>query len=347
MTRVTLIRGINVGSRCFTRGNHAVMTTLTGTHGLVVIHRGGWYPRGKGMTGCTHIAGANMGRIFIAGDGAVVTIFTHTDSGDFIMIHRTRGYPDRIDVTGFADIRRTDMRCRLSTRGHTIVTSNTGVGRRGVIKHGYGPIHGGVADIAGRRRDHMRCTHAGGDHTVMTSGTNAIDLRVIHRGYRRPTDRRVTGITLIRGIDMRAGCFTRGNHAIVATLTGALHFVVIHGAHWHPGRWDMTTVADVAGIDVGCGFVGSDHTIVTRLANRHVIDFSMIHRTRGHPGNINVTGLTEIAGIDMSCRLAPGRGAIVTGDAGIGGSRMIKDRHRPVHRGVTDLAGLGGRHVSR
>lgn len=84
----------------------------------------------------------------------------------------------------------------------------------------------------------------------MTSRTNTIDLSVIHRRHRCPTNRRVTGITLIRGIDMRAGRFAGGNRTIVATLASAQHFIVIHDAYWSPSCTRMTGLTNCTGADM-------------------------------------------------------------------------------------------------
>ena len=74
MTGVTLVRGVDVrtGFIGLAGGNHAVMTTLTGAHGFVVIDNGRRYPGGTGMAGLANFTGENMRCTFAAGDCAIV-----------------------------------------------------------------------------------------------------------------------------------------------------------------------------------------------------------------------------------------------------------------------------------
>ena len=112
MTGVTLIAGVDVGGR-LTRRHHAIMTALAGAHGFVVIDGGRRHPGSKGVTGGAHIARTNMGCILVGGNHAIMACFTHTDAGNFVVIHRTGRHPRRVDMTGFANIRGIDVRCRL------------------------------------------------------------------------------------------------------------------------------------------------------------------------------------------------------------------------------------------
>ena len=181
------------------------------------------------------------------------------------------------------------------------MTGDTGFSGSAVIKHRHRPIHRGVAGVAGRRRHQMCCAHAGGDYPIMATRTGAIHLGVIYRGHWCPTHRRVTGVTLIRTIDMSRYRFAGGDHTVMTALTSTLHFVVVDGARRTPCRRGVTAVTDVTGIHVSGGFSTGDHAIVAGLADRHIGDLGMIHRTRRHPGGTGMTGLASRAGINM-CR---------------------------------------------
>ncbi len=135
----------------------------------------------------------------------------------------------------------------------------------------------------------------------MTRFASAIDLRVIHRGYRQPAHWRVTGITLIRRINMRTCfiCFSSCDHTVVTTLTGAHGFVVIDGRYRNPCSELMTRGTYIAGTNVSRVLVDSNHTIVTGFANTHRSDLVVIHRTGRNPCRVDMTGLAKIRRIDM------------------------------------------------
>ena len=189
------------------------------------------------------------------------------------------------------------------------MTGDTGFSGSAVIKHRHRPIHRGVAGVAGRRRHQMCCAHAGGDYPIMATRTGAIHLGVIYRGNRRPTHRRVTSITLIRGIDMGASCFAGGNHAIMTTLTSAQHFIVIHDRGGHPGRRRVAGLANRTGTDVGGRHPTCSYAIVTGDAG--LGGGCVIKRTHKPIGR-GVANLTSLCGRNVCGALSGGDHTIVT-----------------------------------
>ena len=97
----------------------------------------------------------------------------------------------------------------------------------------------------------MGCPFAGGDDTVVTGCATTVDLTVSDHGDRCPTHRGVTGVALIRGIDV-AGILARRHHAIVTTLASTHGLVVIDRNHWCPGGNSMTGGAHFAAAYVCC-----------------------------------------------------------------------------------------------
>ena len=74
MAGVTLVRGIDVRTRLIglAGGDHAVMTTLTGAHGFIVIDNGRRNPGGTGMAGLANFTGENMRCTLTGSDSAIV-----------------------------------------------------------------------------------------------------------------------------------------------------------------------------------------------------------------------------------------------------------------------------------
>ena len=111
VTGVALIAGANV-RRCrisLTRSNDAIVTTLTGALGFVVINRRRRHPGGGHVTGVTDITGENMCRTLARGDHPVMTGLTSTD--DFVVVHGGRWCPHRSTVTNLTQVRGVDVRC--------------------------------------------------------------------------------------------------------------------------------------------------------------------------------------------------------------------------------------------
>lgn len=100
-------------------------------------------------------------------------------------------------------------------------------------------------------------------------------------------------------------------------------------------RWNM-----------GRTLAGGDHSVMTRLAGSQY--FGMIHqRIHRSPRREYVTGLAKVGGVDMRGAFARCRGAVMTGDTGIGNARVIKRCDQPVDGGVTHIASSRRRYVRR
>ena len=225
------------------------------------------------------------------------------------------------------------------------MTGNAGLRGGAVIKGRYRPVQRGVANLAGLGGRHVRRGHTRGDHAVMATRTGAIHLGVIYRGNRRPTHRRVTSITLIRGIDMGASCFAGGNHAIMTTLTSAQHFIVIHDRGGHPGRRRVAGLANRTGTDVGGRHPTCSYAIVTGDAG--LGGGCVIKRTHKPIGR-GVANLTSLCGRNVCGALSGGNHTIVTTLTDAQHLCMINQRgnRRPNDTGMTSLANIGGRNMS-
>lgn len=157
----------------------------------------------------------------------------------------------------------------------------------------------------------------------------------------------MTGITLFAGGNVAAGFIrlTGRNSAIVTALANAERFVVIDHGDRSPGRHRVTSGTNIAGQYMCGGFIAGDDTVMAGLANTDGGDFVMVDGTNRCPCGTGVAGLADIGRINVRGRFAAGRGAVVTGNAGVRRGAVIEGRHCPVNRGVTNLASLGGRYV--
>ena len=103
-------------------------------------------------------------------------------------------------------------------------------------------------------------------------------------------------------------------------------------------------MAHIAGRRRGnmCGSeTGGDHTVMTRNATSRYLRVihQWIHRC---PRDTVVAGFAHIGGVDVCGTLARGRGAIMTGDAGISSRTVIKHHTQPRCGDVANIAGRGG-----
>lgn len=132
----------------------------------------------------------------------------------------------------------------------------------------------------------------------------------------------MTGITLIRGIDVRA-CFigfTRSNHAVMTGLAGAHSLVVINSGSRHPSRAGVTCLAYITSQDMRRALAAGDSAIVT--SNARVRRGAVIKRTHKPVGS-RVADLTSLCGWYMRRTLTNGDHAIVTTLASTQHLRMI------------------------
>ena len=233
MTGVANLAGEDV-TAClvgFTRGDHSIMTTLTGAHGLVVIHRGDRHPGRTHVTGFAHIAGEDVLGIFAGGKGTLVTGTARRRRGAVI---KHRHQPVGCGMTNLACRRGRNVVGALACGNRPIMTGFTGaidlsmihsrIHRHPRSKHMTGFAQPGSVDMRGR--------FTGGGNTIVTSRARLGDARVIKRGD-QPIDGGMTGLARCRGGNMR-GALTRSNPAIVTGFAGTLHHVVIHPVHRHP-----------------------------------------------------------------------------------------------------------------
>ena len=350
MAGIALFAGRNMtaGFIGLAGGDNAIVTTLADAQGFVVIDSSDRHPGRHCVTSSTHVTGQNMRGGFIAGDGAVVTGLAHPNRGDFVVVDSGNRCPRAAGVAGLADIGRVDMRCGRATGRGAVVTGDAGVRRGAVIEGRHRPVNRGVTNFTGLGGRYVSWANASRDHTVMTGRAATDDLVVIHCNSRHPTTGRcVTGVALIAGANVRR-CrisLTRSNDAIVTTLTGALGFVVINRRRRHPGGGHVTGVTDITGENMCRTLARGDHPVMTGLTSTN--DFVVVHGGCRCPHRSTVTNLAQVCGVDVRCRLTTCRYPVVTGDTGFAGGAVIKGGHRPVHGGVTDLAGLGSYYVSR
>lgn len=105
----------------------------------------------------------------------------------------------------------------------------------------------------------------------------------------------------------------------------------------------MTGVAVIGGGYVGCRFTGRSKTIVT--TNAGTLNLIVVGGYRWHPGRTVVTGLAHVRRVDVRHTFTRCQRAIVTGNTGIGGCRVIKRRYHPIGSGVTSIASRRGWNV--
>ena len=72
----------------------------------------------------------------------------------------------------------------------------------------------------------------------------------------------MTGITLIRGINMRGGLACR-DHIIMTGFAGSLRFVVVHGYNRYPGDTIVAGLTEITGENVIDTLTGGRHPIMT------------------------------------------------------------------------------------
>ena len=106
-------------------------------------------------------------------------------------------------MTGLAYIRGIDM-CRTFTAGtYTIMTGDTGIGRRRMIKGRHKPVGGAMTGITGLHCYHVSRTHALCNHAIVTTRAGTDDLRVINQRINRsPQQCTMTGLAFVRTIYM-------------------------------------------------------------------------------------------------------------------------------------------------
>ena len=147
----------------------------------------------------------------------------------------------------------------------------------------------------------------------------------------------MTGITLIRSIDMRSR-FTRCHYTIMTGFTGTLRFIVIYGNHGHPYRTVMTCLAEIAGENMINTLARSRHTI---MAGYTAITCCRVIKGTHEPV---VRCMTNIAGFNrgnMIDTLASSDHAIMTTFTGaIYLSMIYKDCRNPTYLVMTRLTDI-------
>ena len=129
----------------------------------------------------------------------------------------------------------------------------------------------------------------------------------------------MTGITLIRGIDVRCR-FAGGNHTVMTTLAGAHGFVVIDLGRRHPGRTGMAGLADIAGENMRRTLSRSNRAIV---AGDTGIRSGAVIKGTDEPVSGSVANITGLSGRHMCHTLACSDNTIMTGLASTDDLRMI------------------------
>lgn len=137
------------------------------------------------------------------------------------------------------------MRNALARCGSAIVTGNTSICRRAVIKDRDQPIGGDVTGITSRSRRNVSCRYSSGNDAIVTRSATSCYLRMIHqRVHRCPRDAVVTGLAHIGSGDMSC-TFTGSDGAIMTRRAHALHLRVVNGGNRHPRRSGMTGVTEI------------------------------------------------------------------------------------------------------
>lgn len=204
------------------------------------------------MTGVTLFRAINVAAGFIrlaCGDNAIVAAFAYTLR--FVVIDRYDRHPSRIVVAGFTEVTGEDMRRAFSTCVRGVVTGDTGLCGRAVIKHGDQPVGRNVTTFARQTGRNVIDAHTGGNDAIMTTRTRSSDLRVIHQRV----DGRPCRAVVARFTDARCSDVCRssasGNHTVMARITTAEHLRMIdQWTHGHPCRVDVTSLAKVSGINM-------------------------------------------------------------------------------------------------
>ena len=202
------------------------------------------------------------------------------------------------------------------------MTGDTGVGDAGMIKHRHQPVVSGMTNFADLGGRHVRCAFADGNNAIVTRLAGPRDLRMIHqRTHWYPGCVDMTGLAQIGSRDV-SRALADGQSAVVASNTGFRHCRMTE-CGYEPVRAGMTGIASGDSRNMGYTLAGGDHTVMARLAGSQY--FSMIHqRIHRCPGRKHVTGLTKIRGVDMRGALTRRGCAIVTGNAGVGNTAVIK-----------------------
>lgn len=218
--------------------DHAMTVVAETVEHLRVIRQPGQRRPGRwagGMTGFTQIGGARMGALLAGGDGIVMA--TDATAHHLRMVDRRRGhwFPGYrpLRMTRIAHIGSGDMRGRLATGLHIIVTAHASADDLGMI-HPVGcyRLPGQrrlvMATVAGIRSRDVVPRLAAGRGAVMAGYAIAGETGVIHGGNGYPGGDTVANIALQRGLNMGqtlAGC----HHIVMATAASTDHLAVIHG----------------------------------------------------------------------------------------------------------------------
>jgi hypothetical protein len=189
-----------------------------------------------------------------------------------------------------------------------------------------------------RGRDVGHRIHTGGSSTVMTALAGAVHLRMIYDSNRLPGTVIMTGLTQIRGVNVR-GTHARGTSAIVTACTGFTRQTVIKHRH-SPGVSHMTAIASQCSGDMHYRILtGGSSTVMTVLTG--AIHLSVIHGNNWLPGRGVMTGIALVTGIDVYGRIfAGGTHPIMTGKTRLGQACMIKMDVGPVGCGMTGIAAI-------
>ena len=144
----------------------------------------GRYPCIGRVTVITLCRGRQVINILAFGSDTVMT--TRTSTQHLEVIYRHRRNPGGVAVAVFANVGRTDMLETLAGRGHAIVTTATGFGRRGVIEARGQPGIGRMTVITLYRGCQVINILAHGDDAIMTTGAGAQHLEVVDRDHGIP-----------------------------------------------------------------------------------------------------------------------------------------------------------------
>ena len=94
-----------------------------------------------------------------------------------------------------------------------------------------------------------------------------------------------------------------------------------------------------------CRLARGHYTVVATLAGTH--GFVMIDGNSRRPGVAVVAGFADVTGENMTDALSRGRNTVVTGNAGLRSSTVIKAANKPVTAAVTGFARFDGRNMRR
>ena len=178
-----------------------------------------------------------------------------------------------------------------------------------VIHRVHHPPNGGiVAGATGIRGGNMCIMLGRSQHTIMTIDTISHDLVMIRPDTRHPTDRRMTGITVIGSRWVGTGFFIN-----MTAFAGAYHLGMIHGLRRREPGGRMTGITLVGTVDMRDGrrcLAYCHHIIVT--IDAHANDFPVIHSCHGFPGRWRMAGIAVLRAGNMPRRLAHRQHRIVT-----------------------------------